>query len=104
MENETTLQSVTHAINGVEHPEIAATLSDLGMIGEITYTAENKTATVLLLLPTLGIPEQVRNYILNSIVQAIKPLGVQNLKYKVDEMDQAAKQQFFSMAQQNWKL
>jgi metal-sulfur cluster biosynthetic enzyme len=104
MEEKTTLETVKRAIHEVEHPEIAASLHDLGMVDEITFDETEGKVSLTLLLPTLGIPEQVRNYILSSIARALQPLSVKDLQYQVAEMEEEAKRNFFARAQANWKL
>lgn len=95
-------QALLSAISGVEHPEIAATLMDLGMLRQIEYHADEHAVSLVLLLPTLGIPEQVRNYLLNSLYAVIQPFG---LKFKVmlGEMDDETRAHFFAQAQAGWK-
>lgn len=104
MEEKTTLETVKKAIHEVEHPEIAASLNDLGMVDEITFDETESKVSLTLLLPTLGIPEQVRNFILSSIAQALEPLEVKGLQYHVAEMEEEVKRNFFAQAQANWKL
>lgn len=104
MNTELNLDAIKEAIATVEHPEIAAGLTDLGMIGDVAFDAEEKSVTLTLLLPTLGVPEQIRTYLLNSIAAVLQSMGVEGLRYGIQEMDEEAKQQFFAMAQAGWKL
>ncbi len=95
-----TREEVYQAIEKVEHPEIAATLVELGMILDISV--QGQTATVAMALPTLGIPEMVQVALSDSLRQPIENLG---LKMEVEffEMTDQAKNNFFQVAQARWK-
>mgnify|MGYP002063702689 CR=1 FL=1 len=77
-------------------------LMDLGMLRDIQLIEAETAVGLTLVLPTLGIPEQVRAYLLNSLYHAIQPFGLK-LKVMLDEMDDAGKQHFFAQAQAAWK-
>jgi ATP-binding protein involved in chromosome partitioning len=85
----------------VRHPEIARTLVDLGMIKDIIV--EGKKVTLTLALPLMGIPTEVRDYLINSIGQALANLDA-NLKFEVDlaEMNPEERARFLAMAQEGW--
>jgi hypothetical protein len=102
MTTELPRQEILNAITAVEHPEIAASLMDLGMLRDIQLIEAETAVGLTLVLPTLGIPEQVRAYLLNSLYHAIQPFGLK-LKVMLDEMDDAGKQHFFAQAQAAWK-
>lgn len=95
-------QALLSAISTVEHPEIAATLMDLGMIRQIEYHADEHAVSLVLLLPALGIPEQVRNYLVNSLYQVIQPFGLQ-FKVMLGAMDDEARAHFFAISKAAWK-
>lgn len=103
MNNELTTQAIMEAIATVEHPEIASTLTELGMVGDIEIN-NGSEVKLTLRLPTMGVPPQIIDFLLNSIAAAIQPIGVTGLSYDVEEMDEAAKQNFFGLAQAGWKL
>jgi metal-sulfur cluster biosynthetic enzyme len=104
MSQKPTVETVKQAIAEVEHPEISSTLTELGMVENIRLDEETDELTITLMLPTMGVPEEIRNYLLQSIAQAVQEVGVKSLKYDVAEMDEASKQSFFSLAQAGWKL
>ena len=103
MNNEISLADVQAAIDAVEHPEIRATLPALGMISDVAVNQEDRSLSFTLRLPMLGIPEQVRDYILQSVASAVQPLGVQGVQYRLEEMDESSRQAFFARAQAGWK-
>ena len=55
-----------------------------------------------LVLPFLGIPAAIRNYMIHSLQQAVADFGAK-LKVQVAEMTPAERQRFFALEQQNWK-
>lgn len=95
-------QALLDAISTVEHPEIAATLMALGMIRQIQYHEDEHAVSLVLLLPALSIPQQVRDYLLQSLYQVIQPFGLQ-FKVMLGEMDDEARAHFFQMSQAAWK-
>ena len=100
MSKDITREEVWNAIEKVEHPEIAVTLVDLGMVNDIAV--RNDTAVVAMSLPTLAIPELVRDALVESIRKPIESLG---LKMEVEffEMTEEVRNKFFSLSKANWK-
>ncbi len=94
---------IVEIINNVEHPEIANTLNELGMIDEIDFDDETKVISLTLRLPMLNIPISVRDIILNSITTAIKKRG-SKLSVSFSVMNEDQRQQFFVLSKKNWKL
>ena len=94
---------IIEIINNVNHPEIANTLDELGMIDEIDLDDETKVVSLTLLLPMLNIPVSVRDMILNSIAAAIKDKG-SKLSVSFAVMNEEQRQHFFSWSKKNWKL
>lgn len=95
-----TREEVYQAIEKVEHPEIAATLVELGMILDVSV--QGQTAAVAMALPTLGIPEMVRVALTESLRQPIEQLGL-TMEVEFFEMTDQAKNNFFQLAQARWK-
>lgn len=100
MKDTVTREDVFKEIEKVEHPEIAATLIDLGMILDVAV--ENNVVRVAMALPMLGIPEVVRNLLVQSMKEKIEALGA---KFELEffEMDQDARNKFVTISQKNWK-
>ena len=100
MEGQVTREIVIKHLKNVEHPEIALSLFDLGMILDVMI--EQNTAKVAIALPMLNIPQAIANAILQSIHQSIKTLGLQ-LKPVFFEMTPEMRDNFFRAAKANWK-
>lgn len=88
------------AIKTIEHPEISKTLVELGMILDVAVRENN--ANVAMALPMLGIPEAVKNMLVESIRNPIENLGLQ-MNVEFFEMTQDVKDKFIVTAQANWK-
>ena len=93
-------EAIFQAIQQVEHPESNSNLVDLGMVQDI-HVSEDGTS-LKLVLPILGIPTTVKNYLLNSLQQAVARFDTE-LEIQVTEMTPAERQRFLSLEQQNWK-
>jgi len=92
---------IRQALAEVRHPEIAHTLVDLGMLKDIIV--EGKKVTLTLALPLMGIPTEVRDYLINSVGQALANLDA-SLEIEVDqaEMNPEERARFLAMAQEGW--
>jgi len=100
MEKQVTREEVLNRLKSVEHPEIAVSIVDLGMILDVTVT--DNTAKVAIALPMLNIPQVVANAILQSIYEPIRDLGLQ-MKPVFFEMTPEVRDNFFTTARANWK-
>ena len=98
-----TPEQVLEAIHKVEHPEIAMTLVDLGMVRDIQIEEQEQKVTLTLVLPFLGIPEAVRNYMINSLYQAIKEQGYELAKVYIAQMTEEERQAFFEKEHKHWR-
>jgi len=93
-------EDILQAIKEVMHPEIDRTLVELGMVKGLTL--KNNEVTLTLALPFLGIPVPVKDYLTNSLRQAVMKLGVK-VQIRVTEMSQDERLAFFAMRQERWK-
>jgi len=93
-------EDVRQAIGQVVHPEISCTLVDLGMVKDIALKDDEVTLT--LVLPFLGIPASIKDYLLNSLRQAVIKLGAK-VEVKIAEMNQEERLAFLAMEQEGWK-
>ena len=84
----------------IEHPEIARTLFDLGMIKDVSI-GENKL-TFVLKVPMLSVP--IKDYLIDNIKKAVKAVseGV-DVEVSLQEMDQEERAKFMAMAQEAWR-
>lgn len=92
-------QKITHAISQVKHPEINSSLVDLGMVKDIQV--ENDKVSLKLLLPMMGIPQVVKDFMINSLKEAVSQQGAV-LDVTLAEMTPEERQRFFAMEQENW--
>lgn len=94
-------EEIRRALSEVKHPEIDSTLVDLGMINNIVV--KGKDVSVTLKLPFMEIPAQVKDYLVNSISQALSNLD-DSLKAEIPlaPMSQDDRMNFISMAKANW--
>ncbi len=93
-------QKIIHAISQIEHPAINSTLVDLGMVKDIQV--EGNKVSLKLVLPMMGIPPVIRDFMINRLKQAVSDQG-SVLDVTLAEMTPQERQRFFTMEQQNWK-
>ena len=95
-------QNVMDTLEKVEHSAIATSLSDLGMLRDVVISPEGQ-ASLTLVLPFPGIPENVRNYMVNSLSAAVVSAGGELVTANVDLMNDVERQDFLEKEQQNWR-
>jgi metal-sulfur cluster biosynthetic enzyme len=95
--------AILEAVNSVEHPAIAASLVDLGMVRDIEFQPEDQGVTLTLALPVLNIPENVRDYMVNSLYLAIQDAGGELKGVNLALMTDEGRQMFLQMEQENWR-
>jgi len=93
-------EDVHKAIGRVMHPEINHTLVELGMVKEIALKGDKVTLT--LVLPFIGIPASIKDYLENSLHQAVMKLGAK-AEIRIAEMNQEERLAFLAMEQEGWK-
>ena len=96
-----TQEQIDSAIAKVDHPEIAMSLVDLGMIKDVKVDGEDVTFT--LLVPFLGIPEVIRNYMINSVAKAVEDAGARVTEVNIEAMSDEGREAFFNKERANWK-
>ena len=90
---------VEAAIDDVTHPEIDATLVELGMIDAIDVTGSDVEIAVA--IPMLGIPQAVKEILRDRLRMAVAAAGG-DCTVSFVEMDDAQRAAFFEMEEQNW--
>ncbi len=95
-----TREHILEVIKQVEHPEIDATLGELGMILDVAV--QDKIATVAMALPILEIPEAVRAALIQRINQHFEKIELQ-FQVEYFEMTAEGRGKFFALARANWK-
>ena len=93
-------EDVHQAIGQVMHPGISYTLVELGMVKDMALRDEEVTLT--LVLPLLGIPASIKDYLVNSLRQAVMKLGAR-VEIGIAEMNQEERLAFLAMEQEGWK-
>ena len=91
---------IYQVIGQVMHPEINRTLVELGMVKDIALKDDEVTLT--LVLPFLGIPVSVKDYLVNSLRRAVTKLGAE-VEIRIAEMNQEERLTFLAMEQESWK-
>ena len=91
---------VIEAIESVKHPAINAPLTTLGILQDIDIEDEKLKAT--LVWPFDLVPPQIKQIIVNSIQNAIKPF---NLEFEYNErlMNEEEKEKFLELEKKYWK-
>ena len=91
---------VIEAIESVKHPAINASLTTLGILQDIDIEDEKLKAT--LVWPFDLVPPQIKQIIVNSIQNAIKPF---NLEFEYNErlMNEEEKEKFLELEKKYWK-
>jgi metal-sulfur cluster biosynthetic enzyme len=100
MATNVSFQDVQEAIGKVTHPAISRTLVDLGMIKDVSL--HGTEARLTLLLPILNIPVPVKDYLVNSLREAVAALSVR-LEVEIAQMNDEERQAFLAMEQESWK-
>ena len=93
-------EDIHQAIGQVMHPEINRTLVELGMVKDITL--KDNEVTLTLVLPLLSIPVSIKDYLMNSLRQAVMKLGAK-IEVRIAEMNEEERLVFLAMEQESWK-
>ncbi len=92
---------IREALAKVRHPEIDRTLVDLGMLKNMIV--EGKRVTLTLALPLIGIPTEVKDYIMSNVHQALANLDMSlEVTITLAEMNPEERTKFLAMAQEGW--
>jgi len=100
MANNISEADVHQAIGQVMHPEISRTLVELGMVKDIAVKDDKVSLT--LVLPLLGIPASIKDYLVDSLRQTVTKLGAK-VEVRIAEMNQEERLAFLAMEQEGWK-
>ena len=93
---------IQEAIGKVEHPAIATTLLDLGMLKDITVNPDGKIALALV-LPLPNIPENIRDFLIKSIESAAQSAGGELDTVKLALMNEEERQNFLTKEKLYWR-
>lgn len=95
-------QNVMEALEKVEHPVIAMTLLDLGILRNPEVTPDGKV-TLTLELPFPNVPDNVRNHFVNSMAAVAQSAGGKLTKVNPAIMYEEERKNFLTKEQQNWR-
>lgn len=101
MVESTSEQQIRQVLEEARHPEINSTLANLGMLKDILV--ESNKVSFTLALPVMEIPTQVKDYLINSLRQALANIDASlEVKINVAEMSSGERIKFFTMAREGW--
>ena len=92
------MEKIKKILKNIKHPEINASLIELGMIKDVEF--KDGIVVVTMLFPFPGVP------IRNMLIEAVKePIEKEGLKVEIKEgvMNEKELQKFFKMEQEKWK-
>lgn len=95
-------EAILEALKKVEHPAIAATLVDLGMLRDLDCDESGKVSFILM-LPFPNVPENVRNMLVGSLAAAAQGAGGEVTKASLAYMDEPERQHFLKVERENWR-
>ena len=95
-----TEEAIHQAVGQLMHPAISHTLVELGMVKDIVL--KDNEVTLTLALPFLTIPASIKDYLVNSLRQAVMKLGAE-VDIRVAEMTQEERRAFLAMEQESWE-
>ncbi len=91
-------QDVINAISNVQHPAIAYSLLELGIVKEVDL--KENTASVIFAFPFPNIP--IANQLIKSISAPIESLGI-DFEHSIVIMSEDEKNKFMKMETAAWK-
>ncbi len=98
MAADVTVEEIKAEIADVTHPEIDATLVELGMIDDIRVGDD---ITIDVAIPMTGIPDQIKQMLAHSLADALDSVDLE-LTVQFVLMDDQARERFFEMEEDNW--
>lgn len=99
MSDELTVETVEDAIADVTHPEINATLVDLGMVDDIHL--EDGDVTIDVAIPMAGIPDAIKQMLAQRLAAPLESMDAE-VTIQFVLMDEETREQFFQMEEENW--
>jgi len=96
------MESIREAMSRVEHPSIAATLFDLGMVRDIAAD-EAGNVSFTLVLPFPNVPGYIRDVLGSSLSRAIQQAGAGIGEIRAAYMNESERQAFLALEHQNWR-
>ena len=91
---------VMSRLEQVEHPEIAATPLELGVLMDLALDGD--VARVAIALPMMNIPATVRDHMVNSLRGPLEDMGF-TMETIFFEMMHDVRERFFQISKARWK-
>lgn len=98
MTADVTVERIEDEIADVTHPEIDATLVELGMIDDVRVDGD---VTIDVAIPMAGIPDQIKQMLAHGLADALDSLDIE-LTVQFVLMDEQTRERFFEMEEDNW--
>ena len=102
MSNINCRRNIIEVLEKVEHPAIAITLLDLGMLRDHEVDTDGKVSLTLV-LPFPSVPSNIRDYLINSLALTTESAGGELTKVDLALMDEDELQTFLAKEQQYWR-
>lgn len=93
---------VSLSLEKVEHPSIASTLVELGMLRDIQVETGGK-ATVTLVLPFPNVPDSIRDNLVQRLAGAAQTSCGELTRVNLAYMSPEEQQRFLIVEQKNWR-
>lgn len=93
-------ERVTEIIQSIEHPEIAATFYELGMIGSISVNERRISVEILVPFPNIPIKDYLAGMVESAIKKEFPDVSV---TFVFSVMNEEVRSRFLAMARQGWK-
>ena len=96
-----TEQEIEMVLYQVQHPEVRFSLVELGMFNGAEIEGENVTVSIG--LPTVEVPDAVKDYIRETVLQAIGQLEpAAKCRVRFVNMTEEQRQNFLALAREGW--
>lgn len=100
MAHEVSVESVLEIVKKIEHPEIAATFYELGMVGDITEEGGELSVEIRVPFPNIPIKDYLAGMIQSALQEEYPDISV---SFSFTIMSEEVRNQFLAMARQQWK-
>ncbi len=100
MGNEISIEKVREIVEKIEHPEIAATFNELGMLGEVKMVGEGLVIEIQVPFPNIPIKEYLAGMIQSEILKAFPGTPI---SFNFTVMSDAVRSRFLALARSRWK-
>ncbi len=100
MSSEVSLKAVTEIVKKIEHPEIAATFHELGMMGTIDKVGEGLVIEIRVPFPNIPIKDYLAGMIRSEIAKVYPGTTV---SFNFTVMPDDVRSRFLTLARSRWK-